>query len=337
MLKKTLSRLILVTAWILGPGGARLSAAFSFVTIDHPLAGAGGTMPNDVEAGRIVGTYLDTSAVSHGFIFDGVSWNTLDHPAASAPRGTEGFGISEGLVCGTFVDASGRTFGFLYADGTWTTLERPPLGLGPVDTFARGISEGTVVGYSIESLVARGFIYRDGVFTDLAIPGSTGTFPRDIDQGRIVGNFDDLVSTHGFLYQGGVVEVLDYPFEPVLGTFVRGIDGTNVVGNYVSLVDGHSHGFLFDGTTYVPIDVPGSMDTAATGIDGTRIVGTYTDAAGAPHGFVTTIPEPSSAVASVLALGLLLRRPKHTNPHRLSSTLARVRSGERLVMAQDDK
>jgi hypothetical protein len=293
---------------LLGAGGAPASAAFTYTTIDHPLAGPGGTIPNDVEDNVIAGTYLDAANVSHGFIYDGTTWTTLDAPAAAAPRGTEGYGYSNGIVVGSFVAATGQTFGYLYDGTSWTTLEHPSIGTGPVDTFPRGTWNGTVVGFAIESLVGRGFVYRDGNFTDVLIPGSLGTFPRDIYGSRIAGNFDDATGSHGFVLDGATLQVIDDPLGPSLGTFVKGVDGVNLVGNYLSLIDGQSHGFLFDGANFIAIDVPGATDTAATGIHGTRIIGMYVDAAGATHGFVTTVPDPAGATAFLLAIGPVICR-----------------------------
>lgn len=286
---------------------ASASGAFTYTTIDHPLAGVGGTVPNDIEGSQIVGSYLDAAGVTHGFLFDGGTWSTLDHPAAAAPQGTEAYGIFDGTICGTYVDASGQTFGFLYDGVNWTTLAHPPLGIGPADTFARGISSGTVVGYSIENVVARGFVYRDGVFTDLVIPGAVGTFPQDVDAERIVGTYDDLIETHGFLYDGAILTTLDHPLGLPLGTFVAGIDGPNVVGSYLSLQDGRGHGFLYDGANYIPIDVPGATDTSANGISGTRVVGTYVDPDGQRHGFVASVPEPAVAGTALTWIALMKR------------------------------
>jgi hypothetical protein len=289
-------------AILLGPGAAAVSAAFVFTTLDAPLAGAGGTTPNDVEGNGIVGSFLDAAGASHGFLYDGSTWTTLDHPDAAAPRGTAAYGISNGIICGTFVDSTGQTFGFLYDGANWTTLQRPSLAGAPADTFARGISDGTVVGYSIESLVARGFAYRGGTFTDVLVPGGLGTFPQDVDGSRIVGTYDDLLGTHGFVLDGGIPQTLDHPLG-LLGTFVNGVDGTSVVGNYLDLLDGSSHGFLFEGGNYIPIDVPGATDTAATGVYGSSMVGTYVDAAGMTHGFVTTVPEPGGLVKFLFVVG----------------------------------
>ena len=286
------------------------SAALTHTTIEHPLARTGGTVPYDVDAGRIVGAYRDASGSSHAFTYDGTTWTTADHPDAAAPRGTSAYGIADGLICGAFVDGSGRTHGFVYDGVNWVTLDRPPTGLGPVDTVARSVSdEGTVVGHSIESLVARGFVSRGGTFTDLVVPGSIGTFPDDIDAGRIVGTFDDVVGSHGFMFDGGILTPIDHPLGIIFGTFLSGVDGSNVVGNYLDPLDGSAHGFLFDGANFTDLDVPGATDTTVNGIGGDKVVGVYVDTAGISHGFVATIPEPSLAALFLTSIGFVVRRP----------------------------
>ena len=280
----------------------------TFTTIDHPLAGSGGTIPYAVDGDRIVGSYLDAAGVNHGFVYDGSTWTTLDAPAAAAPRGTNAYGVSGPTICGTYVSTTGQTLGFLYDGLNWTTLDHPPVGTGRVDTFARGVSGGTVVGYYIQSLAAHGFTYRDGTFTDFDIPGALGTFPHDVDGTRIIGTVDDALGTHGFFTDQGVPVVFDHPLGVLLGTFGNGVDGADVVGNFLSLVDGSSHGFIFGAAGYTTIDVPGATDTTANGIDAGRIVGSYVDAAGATHGFIAVVPEPSGAAALVALLGAATRR-----------------------------
>ena len=154
---------ILLAAMLSAFAARPAAAAFIYSTLDNPLAGPGGTIPYDLDGNRIVGTYFDRAGASHAFVYDGATWTTLDHPNAAAPRGTAAYGVSDGVLCGSFVDAAGRTFGYTYDGNTWTVLARPPRGAGPVDTFARGIDGNTVVGYSIESQSARGFVYAGGV------------------------------------------------------------------------------------------------------------------------------------------------------------------------------
>ena len=297
-------------------GACPASGSFVFTTLDNPLAGAGGTVPYDIEGEQVVGTYLDEAGAAHGFSFDGLTWTPLDHPAAEPPRGTSAYGISNGIICGTYVANSGQAFGFLYDGVNWTTLEHPPLGVGRVDTFARGISDDTVVGYYIESLAARGFVYRDGTYTDVVFPGSVGTFPDDVDAARVVGTYDDLIATHGFILDDGVLATLDHPLGLPLGTFVTGVEGPYIVGNYLSPADGSSHGFLYDGASFIPVDVPGATDTAVQGIGGGRIVGSYVDAAGTTHGFVAAIPEPTAAALTLFAATLVAQRPRGVSARR---------------------
>lgn len=288
---------------------AQARAQLTYVTLDHPLARAGGTVPYGVDGNRVVGTFLDAAGTSHAFVYDGTTWTVLDHPSAATPRGTAGYGVADGLICGTYVDSAGRVHGFVFDGANWTTLDHPPIALGPVDTVARGIApDGTVVGYFIESLVARGFTYQGGTFSDVSVPGAIGVFPEDTDAGRIVGTFDDLLGTHGMLVEGGTLTVLDHPLGLVFGTFVTGIDGPNIVGNYLDPNDGSAHGFLYDGTAYTPLDIPGAADTTVHGIDGDQVVGVYVDRSGTSHGFLATIPEPSHAACATISLALAGRR-----------------------------
>jgi hypothetical protein len=308
---------------------APASGEIIYMTLDDPLAGAGGTTPYSIDGVRIVGGYLDSAGSSHGFLYEAGNWSTLDAPDATG--GTTAYGVSATRISGTYVAALGQAFGFIYDGTTWTTLSRPPTGGGRVDTFARGIDGTTVVGYSIESAVAHGFVYNAGTFTPLDVPGATGTFPADTDAGRVVGNYDDALGTHGFISDGVVATTLDYPLSTVLGTFVSGVDGPNVVGSYLDLLTGAAHGFLFNGSDIIPIDVPGATDTAVNGIDGMRVVGSYVDGAGDRHGFVATVPEPSCGVVAGLSLWMKLgMRPRRV---RRQGRMDGVRSLTRCVPA----
>jgi hypothetical protein len=295
---------------------APASAAVTYTTLDHPLAGRGGTIPYDLDGGTIVGTYFDAAGASHAFTYDGSTWTVLDHPLAAPPRGTTAFGISDGRIAGTFVNGAGQTFGYVYDGVTFTTLEQRSSTGGHADTFARGISGDTVVGHYIDALVARGFRYASGTFNDITVPGAIGVFPDDIDAGRIVGTIDDQLGTHAFVADGGTVTLIDHPLGEFLGTFGSGIDGASVIGNYLSLPTGASRGFLYENGAFTAINFPGATDTSANGIDGARIVGSYVDATGATHGFLAVVPEPSALFVALLVGTLLARRPTKEVPGR---------------------
>jgi hypothetical protein len=284
-------------------------AGLLYTPLDHPLAAPGGTTPYAIDGDRVVGGYLDAAGAAHGFVYQAGSWSTLDHPDALA-GGTTAYGVSPALVSGSYVAPSGQVLGFLYNGTKWVTLARPPTGGAGGDTFARGVSDGTVVGYSIESAVARGFIYSGGTFTDIAQPVAVSTFPMDVDAGRVVGNYDDLLGSHGFVFDSMTWLTLDYPLGGLLGTSVTGVDGPNVVGFFNALPDGAAHGFLYDGAEFTPIDIPGATDTTVYGIDGDRVVGTYVEASGEKHGFVATVPEPCAAGFLLLLPTAVVGRPR---------------------------
>jgi hypothetical protein len=306
---------VFLPALTLACAATSASAAFVYSTLDDPFAGPGGTVPYDVDGSRIVGTFIDPAGATHGFVYDGATWTTLDHPNAAAPRGTSAYGVFDGILCGSYVDATGRTFGYTFDGTNWTTLAHPPLAAGPVDTFARGVDGDTVVGYFIESQVARGFVYRNGTFSDLIVPAVVGTFPDDIQGGRIVGTIEDLAGSHAFVSDGLLFTPVDHPLGSVLGTFGSGIDGGRIVGNYLDSLDGSSHGFLYEGGQFTDVNFPGATDTTVNGIQGDRIVGSYVDAAGLTHGFIATVPEPVGVSAVLVGGGLVsLRRARRAAP-----------------------
>jgi probable HAF family extracellular repeat protein len=63
-------------------------------------------VPQDINnAGVVVGEYKDTGGTTHGFVFDGTTWATVDYPGASL---TSVHGINdEGLIVGHYDDFTG--------------------------------------------------------------------------------------------------------------------------------------------------------------------------------------------------------------------------------------
>ena len=81
---------------------------------------------------------------------------------------------------------------------------------------------------------------------------------------------------------------------------LRGISGGNIVGFYYDS-NPTPHGFLYNGSTYTTIDDPLAVfGTFASGIDGNNIVGSY-NAESSSHGYLATVPEPSSVVLAAAA------------------------------------
>ena len=107
-----------------------------------------------------------------------------------------------------------------------------------------------------------GILLRDGVVTDLRVPGSTRTLANAInDKGDIVGTYTDAeVQLHGFLYSQGKYTLLDIP-----GAGYTDVTGINNRGQIVAFAsDGDTEtepgGYIYEKGEWTKIDVPGDPD-----------------------------------------------------------------------------
>jgi probable HAF family extracellular repeat protein len=103
-------------------------------TIDDPNAGTGSGQGTEAfginDSGQIVGTFIDSAGVLHGFVDINGQFTTLTDPSAGTGlgQGTAAFGINDaGQVTGVFKDANGVVHGFLATPPTGT--EDAPIAL----------------------------------------------------------------------------------------------------------------------------------------------------------------------------------------------------------------
>jgi hypothetical protein len=69
------------------------------------------------------GNYIDTNGVTHGFLYDGTDYKTVDAPDAKGYTSITGFdGVS---YAGSYIDANGSTHGFLYDGTNYTVIDDP--------------------------------------------------------------------------------------------------------------------------------------------------------------------------------------------------------------------
>ncbi len=145
----------------------------TFTTLVDPQSGA--TYYNYVnginDSGVAVGTYIDSSLISHGFSYSNGSYTTIDDP--NAPHGTVLNGINNnGDIVGYDV---GSTSSFIDRNGTFTSITDP---LGVNGTLAIGINDSDqIVGYYFDSSnTIHGFLYSNGSYTTIDDPnGTNGT------------------------------------------------------------------------------------------------------------------------------------------------------------------
>lgn len=254
----------------------RGSASFTFVTIDVPNATftiATGIGPS----GDIVGIYGDASFNEHGFLLSRGNFTTIDVP-------------------GALVGASG-------------TLQTEANGINPAgdivgDYFAPPGAPGAPECHvAFSPACRRGFLYSDGQFSDVLVPGKKGSIPNSIAaDGTIYGcdhNDDYFGSMVGFgrtrfgtfiTLDAGGGELQD-PAQSVTASMNNGgtPNGKIIVGLYADppIPGGTYHGYVVENGKFAPYDVPASVLTQIWGINSSAdFVGLYDDASGNEHGFL---------------------------------------------------
>jgi len=272
-----------------GQGSATHVSFSSFTSFDFP--GTTETVPEKLNAsGEIVGFYVDSLGLQHGFLLQGGSFSTFDFPGA-VDNVLEGINDST-QTTGAYDDSSQVTHGFLrQPDGSVVTID-PPASEGYAE--ANGINDsGTIVGYYIGNSV-HGFQFSNGNYSTIDVPGATKTYVSGINNlGDICGSYVDASGVnHGFVMSNGIVTTLDFPGATT--TNAQSInDSGEIVGSTV--VADVRHGYLFSNGNFTMIDAPGaSMAKSGASLSGTdvhginasgEIVGTYQDTAGVIHGF----------------------------------------------------
>jgi len=166
------------------------STCYIFSTVAYP--GGSNTIVDGINnSGEIVGSYVDQVG-SHGFLYSGGNYSTIDYPGAAAAGLTGLRGINDsGQIVGD-VDENSNV-GFLYSGGTFTVIAYP----GGNNTIVDSINNsGQIVGsYVDESGAGHGFLYSGGSYSTIDYPGAAAaglTGLRGInDSGQIVGDVDE--------------------------------------------------------------------------------------------------------------------------------------------------
>ena len=142
-----------------------------------------------------------------------------------------------------------------------------------------------------------GFVYSGGFYTILSPPGSIGSGNGSgnsiNDFGAVAGYFYNGAKIEGFVYSNGTYSILDPPGSewpvPV-------INNSGTVAGYSMTFNaaGNIYSFVYSDGVYTSIDVPGSGDTIADSINDSGAIAGYFWEGQGNHGFVATLPEPST-------------------------------------------
>ena len=201
-----------------------------------------------------------------------------------------------GDVAGEIFSHDKRTYfirGFLYsASGKTTHLSLKKQNY----CYAYGINDsGEIVGNcSSYSGNPSAYLYSNGTYTTLTVPGSTSATPYFITNGGVIGGQAIIGSAYvGFVYAGGTYTTYVPDLANVRGytSVLQMLNNGNLVGRYLDTA-GFNHGFLYNAAAqkYYSLDVPGSVSTQVyqASPSGSFVGVYYTSATGPAIGFVAT-------------------------------------------------
>lgn len=164
--------------------GFMLHGSSGVTSIVHPNAAMGTFVQGINRWNSVVGYYLDSNNVPHGFKqFSNGSFMDLNYPGAQR---TTPMGINDsGMIVGSYVDVFG-SHGFIYHNGQWATLDNPSAPVGT--TGLNGISNaGKIIGFNNPPAQTSAFLYENGVFKVIAVPKATGgTFANGISANGLI-------------------------------------------------------------------------------------------------------------------------------------------------------
>ena len=190
---------------------------YTYRTLEFPLLNAQSF--NGIDGSNVVGWFTDSNSYTHGFIYNGSAWTSVDAPQSGVTSDTYAFGISGTNIVGSYWNGSWSE-GFIYNGNTWTMLSNPnaaPVANKDSGTWATGISGSNVVGYYSDAGF-HGFLYNGISWTTLDTPQGIGaTYAEGISGANIVGYYVDTNGvSHGFLYDGSSWTTLDAPLAQVM-------------------------------------------------------------------------------------------------------------------------
>jgi hypothetical protein len=252
-------------------GSSAQAQRYKYASIDYPNAirtRTWGISPGCV----IVGDYLDSAHVQHGFLLVRGRYVTVEVPGSLIglpgvlPTGLRGINPA-GDIVGIFI--------------------APP-----------GSSEGCTLAGSPPCI--KGFLLHRGTFSTVLFPGHEGSIPKGITpDGTIYGCYHDadfMATMFGFARTAsGEFTSIDVPASMNNGATP---DGSTIIGLYsdLTMMPPITHGYVIQQGNFQSFDVPGSTFTQPWDINPRgRIVGEFQDLTGAFHGFVelTTDTPPS--------------------------------------------
>jgi hypothetical protein len=249
--------------------------------------GASQTAAQAVDGRFICGSYvIGTQNITHGFLFDGSHFRTLDPPNSNftIPSGVLNSN-GNAIVVGSFNDKITNHFhGFIWQNGKFTIYNFPGAALTGLDGIDHA---GHIVGSHVGPNSANVFertVTSSTIIRIIAFPGASQTFTGGVDGRFVAGTYlrqDQL--DHGFLFNGSTYKNIDPPGSHQ--TFVNGVlnflGHRVLVGAFATTLSSPLHGFVYLDGTYFRYDFPNATRTTLNGIDHSgHIVGSQSGRSG---------------------------------------------------------
>lgn len=249
------------------------------------VAGAQSTAVYGINnAGAMVGSYVDSGGIRHGFLLKGGVVTNIDDPNGTD---TYCFAISKsGAIVGWYATTlSHSAQGFLYQDGVFTDIGPA----GSTGSQAIGINDlGQITGnYGDDNGRSHAFLYDGSHYTQIDVPGATYTLGGSINNHGVMTIvwLDSEFNAESSLYDGNTFTTIDVPGAE--SSSAGGIDNHgHVVFSWESATDDY-RGALLKGGTYHNFRV--GARTWGYGInDNHVIVGAFNNKQGVLVGFKAT-------------------------------------------------
>lgn len=199
---------------------------------------------------------------------------------------TNTYGLNDfSEITGDYTDVNGIVHGYLKIGSNITTIDDPN-GNGLGTTCFSINSTGSIVGSYAFGDFSNGFMYQNGVFTDIMPPLSIGATDYGInDNGWIVGTYLDGTSQHGFVFDGSTYTTLDVP--GAVTTLAIGINNNGLITLESVDSSGQLSSWLLSSGTYTQLNVPGALNTAVHFINARgEIAFGWHDSGGGQHGAI---------------------------------------------------
>jgi hypothetical protein len=268
---------------------ASIAWAQTYTTVDFPGAIATSLNGGPNPEGTNIGSYTDTSGVTHGFVLEKGVFTSFDPPGSTST--TPNWISPQGTIVGSYNDSIGVSHGFILEGGEYTTVDYPGVTFG---TTLTGLSpSGEIVGFYCRTsscTADHSFMEsKQGVFTTFDPPGAISSTASTVNpSGVIVGAYTDSGGVgHGYLYNGKFTTI-DFPGATFTFAGANNPKG-DIVGEYND-TSGVGHSFLLSKGVFTSFDPPGTVGFSdAAGINPSGIiVGIYFDSAVVEHGFIRT-------------------------------------------------